>query len=112
MILVLFIRHGGIVRQAIQERWHRFQAKRKNALPADEGRVKQTAPRNVTVASIREAMRTLYGRRWGRKVRILLISGTQVRVTGLSPMKPLLLVNREKTYVLMLLMLKVTNLLK
>jgi type VI secretion system protein ImpL len=29
VILVLFIRHGRIVRQAIQERWHRFQAKRK-----------------------------------------------------------------------------------
>lgn len=85
MILVLFIRHGGIVRQAIQERWHRFQAKRKNVLPVDEGRVEQTAPRNVTVDTIREAMRTLYGRRWGRKVRILLITGTAAEVEQLTP---------------------------
>lgn len=85
MILVLFIRHGGIVRQAIQERWHRFQAKRKNVLPADEGRVKQTAPRNVTVDTIREAMRNLYGRRWGRKTRILLITGTSAEVEQLTP---------------------------
>ncbi len=85
MILVLFIRHGGIVRQAIQERWHRFQAKRKNVLPADEGRVKQTAPGNVTVDTIREAMRNLYGRRWGRKTRILLITGTASEVEQLTP---------------------------
>lgn len=85
MILVLSIRHGGIVRQAIQERWHRFQAKRKNVLPVDEGRVKQTAPRNVTVAEIREAMRNLYGRRWGRKTRILLITGTVAEVEQLTP---------------------------
>jgi len=85
LILVLFIRHGGIVRQAIQERWHRFQAKRKNVLPADEGRVKQTAPRNVTVDTIREAMRNLYGRRWGRKTRILLVTGTVSEVEQLTP---------------------------
>lgn len=85
MILVLFIRHGGIVRQAIQERWHRFHAKRKNVLPADEGRVKQTAPRNVTVDSIRDAMRNLYGRRWGRKIRVLLITGTASEVEQLTP---------------------------
>ncbi|EBM9948372.1 type VI secretion protein VasK [Salmonella enterica subsp. enterica serovar Give] len=85
MILVLFIRHGGIVRQAIQERWHRFQSRRKNVLPADEGRVKQTAPRNVTVDTIRLAMRNLYGRRWGRKTRILLITGTAAEVDQLTP---------------------------
>ncbi|NTZ36218.1 type VI secretion protein VasK [Enterobacter sp. JMULE2] len=85
MILVLFIRHGGIVRQAIQERWHRFQAKRKNVLPADEGRVKQTAPRNVTVDTIRQAMCNLYGRSWGRKTRILLITGTAAEVEQLTP---------------------------
>lgn len=85
MILVLFIRHGGIVRQAIQERWHRFQAKRKNVLPSDEGRVKQTAPRNATVETIREAMRNLYGRRWGRKTRILLVTGTATEVEQLTP---------------------------
>ncbi|MEJ4045047.1 ImcF-related family protein [Erwinia sp. SLM-02] len=85
MILVSFIRHGGIVRQAIQERWHRLRAKRKNVLPADEGRVKQTAPRNVTVDTIRFAMRNLYGRRWGHKTRILLVTGTVTEVEQLTP---------------------------
>lgn len=88
MILVLFIRHGGIVRQAIQERWHRLQAKRKNVLPADEGRVIQTAARNVTVDTIRLAMRNLYGRLWGRKTRILLITGTAAEVEQLTPGLP------------------------
>ncbi|HGL4548768.1 TPA: ImcF-related family protein [Klebsiella aerogenes] len=85
MILVLFIRHGGSVRQAIQERWHRFQAKRKNVLPADEVRVKQTAPCNVTVDTIRDAMRNLYGWRWGRKTRVLLITGAAAEVELLTP---------------------------
>lgn len=85
MLLLLLIRHGKTLGLAIKQGWHRFQAKRKNVLPDDEGRVKQTAPRNVTVASIREAMLTLYGRRWGRKVRILLITGTAAEVAQLTP---------------------------
>ncbi|QKN79820.1 ImcF-related family protein [Scandinavium goeteborgense] len=85
IILLLLVRHGKTIGLAIKQQWSRFQAKRKNVLPDDEGRVKQTAPRNVTVASIREAMRTLYGRRWGRKVRILLITGTVAEVEQLTP---------------------------
>ncbi|MNB69173.1 hypothetical protein D3C75_156940 [compost metagenome] len=85
LFLLLIFRHGKTISLAIKQGWHRFQAKRKNVLPDDEGRVKQTAPRNVTVASIREAMRTLYGRRWGRKVRILLIAGTAAEVEQLTP---------------------------
>jgi len=85
MILVLFIRHSGLVRQAIQERWYRLQAKRNNVLPADEGRVEQTAPSNVTVDTIREAMRNLYGHRWRRKMRILLITGNADEVEQLTP---------------------------
>ncbi len=85
LFLLLMFRHGKTISLAIKQGWHRFQAKRKNVLPDDEGRVKQTAPRNVTVASIREAMRTLYGRRWGRKTRILLITGTATEVEQLTP---------------------------
>lgn len=85
MILLLFIRHGKTIGLAIKQQWSRFQAKRKSVLPADEGRVKQTAPRNVTVTAIREAMRTLYGRRWSSKVRILLIAGTASEVEQLTP---------------------------
>ncbi|QAV45434.1 ImcF-related family protein [Pantoea agglomerans] len=85
IILLLLVRHGKIICLAIKQQWSRFQAKRKSVLPADEGRVKQTAPRNVTVDSIRLAMRNLYGRRWGRKTRILLITGTAAEVEQLTP---------------------------
>ena len=85
LFLLLMLRHGKTISLAIKQGWHRFQAKRKNVLPADEGRVKQTAPRNVTVDTIRDAMRNLYGRRWGRKTRILLVTGTVTEVEQLTP---------------------------
>lgn len=85
LFLLLMFRHGKTISLAIKQGWHRFQSKRKNVLPADEGRVRQTAPRNVTVDTIRAAMRNLYGRRWGRKTRILLITGTVAEVEQLTP---------------------------
>ena len=85
MILLMLLRHGKIIGLVVQQRWHRFQAKRKDELPDDESRVAQTPPRNVTVAEIREAMRNLYGRGWPRKVRILLITGTPGEVEQLTP---------------------------
>ncbi|MCT4706726.1 type VI secretion protein VasK [Enterobacteriaceae bacterium H16N7] len=85
LFLLLMFRHGKTISLAIKQGWHRFQAKRKSVLPADEGRVKQTAPRNVTVDTIRDAMRNLYGRRWGRKTRILLVTGTVSEVEQLTP---------------------------
>ncbi|MFP2364468.1 type VI secretion protein VasK, partial [Enterobacter ludwigii] len=85
LFLLLMLRHGKTISLAIKQGWHRFQAKRKNVLPADEGRVKQTPPRNVTVDTIRDAMRNLYGRRWGRKTRILLVTGTVTEVEQLTP---------------------------
>lgn len=85
LFLLMMLRHGKTIGLAIKQGRHRFQAKRKNVLPADEGRVKQTAPRNVTVDTIRTAMRNLYGRRWGRKTRILLITGTTTDVEKLTP---------------------------
>ncbi|WP_338557303.1 ImcF-related family protein [Erwinia sp. E_sp_B04_7] len=85
LFLLLMFRHGKTISLAIRQGWHRFQSRRTNVLPADEGRVKQTAPRNVTVTSIREAMRNLYGRRWGRNVRILLVTGTVAEVEQLTP---------------------------
>ncbi|HDX8803435.1 TPA: hypothetical protein RQO56_006069, partial [Klebsiella michiganensis] len=45
IILLLLVRHGKTISLAIKQQWSRFQAKRKSVLPADEGRVKQTAPR-------------------------------------------------------------------
>ena len=85
LILLMLFRHGKTITLAIKQGWHRFQSKRKNVLAADEGRVEQTAPRNVTVDTIREAMRNLYGRRWGRKTRILLVTGTAEEVEQLTP---------------------------
>ncbi|SQI27036.1 Uncharacterised protein [Salmonella enterica subsp. arizonae] len=85
MILLLLIRHGRAIGLALKQRWSRFQAERKKELPTSEGRVEQTLPRNVTVDTIREAMRNLYGRRWGRKTRILLITGTAAEVEQLTP---------------------------
>ncbi|MDX6039168.1 ImcF-related family protein [Scandinavium lactucae] len=69
----------------MREKYHRWQEQKNNALPSDESRVARTPPRNVTVDTIREAMRTLYGRRWGRKTRILLITGTVAEVEQLTP---------------------------
>lgn len=40
---------------------------------------------NETVKILRLAMRNLYGRRWGRKTRILLITGTIAEVEQLTP---------------------------
>ncbi|ATF94581.1 ImcF-related family protein [Cedecea neteri] len=85
LISLMLLRHGKTITLAIKQGWHRFQAKRKNVLPVDEGRVEQSAPRNVTVDTIRDAMRNLYGRRWGRKTRILLITGTVADVEQLTP---------------------------
>ncbi|WP_279047655.1 ImcF-related family protein [Cedecea davisae] len=85
MILLMLLRHGKIIGLAVQQRWHRFQATRKDELPTDEFRAAQIPPRNVSVAEIREAMCNLYGRGWSRKVRILLITGTAAEVEQLTP---------------------------
>lgn len=85
MILLLLIRHGRAIGLALKQRWSRFHVERKKELPTSEGRVEQTAPRNFTVDTIRKAMRSLYGRRWGHKIRVLLITGTAEEVEQLTP---------------------------
>ncbi len=45
----------------------------------------QTPPRYVTVQDIRHTLRRQYGRFWGRKIRILLITGTASEVELLTP---------------------------
>lgn len=69
----------------MREKYHRWREQKNNALPSDESRVARTPPRNVTVDTIRDAMRNLYGRHWGRKTRILLLTGTAVEVEQLTP---------------------------
>lgn len=83
ILLMLFF--GRSMFHLMKERWSRFQASRKKELPSGESRLAKIAPRNVTVTAIREAMRNLYGRRWGSKVRILLIAGTASEVEQLTP---------------------------
>ncbi|KGT93069.1 ImcF-related family protein, partial [Enterobacter cancerogenus] len=85
LILLMLLRHGKTITLAIKQGWYRFQLKHKNVLPVDEGRVERTAPCNVTVETIRDAMRNLYGRRWGRKARILLVTGTVAEVELITP---------------------------
>lgn len=84
-LVLLIIRYTPSVFRFMKEKYHRWQEQKNNALPADESRVARTAPRNVTVDTIRTAMRNLYGRRWGRKTRILLITGTTTDVEKLTP---------------------------
>ncbi|KAB8313491.1 type VI secretion protein VasK [Erwinia endophytica] len=84
-IALLIIRYIPFIFRFMREKYHRWQEQKNSALPGDESRLPRTAPRTVTVLEIRETMRHLYGRRWGRKVRILLITGTVSEVEQLTP---------------------------
>ena len=84
-ILLLILRHGGVIGLLVQERWHRFQATRKSEMPDGEARSVRTTPHNVTVAEIRETLRNHYGRFWSRKIRILLVTGNPADVELLTP---------------------------
>lgn len=84
-IVLLIVFYTPFMFRFMKERYHRWREQKNNALPSDESRVARTPPRNVTVDSIRDAMRNLYGRRWGRKTRILLITGRTAEVEQLTP---------------------------
>lgn len=84
-IVLLIIFYTPFMFRYMREKYHRWWEQKNNALPSDESRVALTPPRNVTVDTIRDAMRNLYGRRWGRKTRILLITGTAAEVEQLTP---------------------------
>lgn len=84
-ILLLILRHGGVIGLLVQERWHRFQATRKSEMPVGEARSVRTTPHNITVSEIRETLRNHYGRFWFRKIRILLVTGTPADVELLTP---------------------------
>jgi type VI secretion system protein ImpL len=88
LFLLMMLRHSRTMSLVIQQSWHRLEAKRKNALPADESRVAQTVPRNVTVDAIRLTLRNFHGRRWAGKTRILLITGAVDEVEQLTPGLP------------------------
>lgn len=82
-LLIFF--YSPLIFRFMREKHYRWREQKNNALPSDELRVARTAPRNVTVDTIRDAMRNLYGRRWGRKTRILLVTGTTAEVEQLTP---------------------------
>ncbi|HBM2972268.1 TPA: type VI secretion protein VasK [Klebsiella michiganensis] len=84
-IVLLIVFYTPFMFRFMKEKYHRWWEQKNNALPSDESRVARTPPRNVTVDTICEAMRNLYGRRWGRKTRILLITGTASEVEQLTP---------------------------
>lgn len=84
-LVLLIIRYAPFVFRFMREKYHRWRELKHKALPSDESRVARTAPRNVTVDTIREAMRNFYGRRWPRKTRILLITGSPGDVEKLTP---------------------------
>lgn len=80
-----FIRYLPVIKKFVRELAHRRQARQENGLPEDEFRLVQTPPRNVTVTDIRQALRHQHGRFWGRKVRILLVTGHVSDVEQLAP---------------------------
>ncbi|ELN2578354.1 type VI secretion protein VasK [Enterobacter kobei] len=84
-IVLLIVFYTPFMFRYMREKYHRWRVQKNNALPSDESRVALTPPRNVTVDTIRLAMRNLYGRRWGRKTRILLVTGTVAEVERLTP---------------------------
>ncbi|RAU52851.1 type VI secretion protein VasK [Pseudocitrobacter sp. RIT415] len=84
-IVLLIVFYTPFMFRYMREKYHRWREQKNNALPSDESRVARTPPRNVTVDTIRDAMRNLYGRRWGRKTRILLVTGTISEVEQLTP---------------------------
>ncbi|PLV46490.1 type VI secretion protein VasK, partial [Erwinia sp. B116] len=84
-VLALGVRYFPALTGLVKQWRHRETGKQNNALPQDEARPNRKAPDNVTVETLRDAMRNLYGRRWGRKIRILLITGTVAEVEQLTP---------------------------
>lgn len=84
-VLTLTILNFKIGHRAMKVLWHRYVASDKKETPAEESRVAQTPPHNITVNEIRTAMRHIYGRRWSKKVRILLVTGKVSDVEQLTP---------------------------
>jgi len=84
-IVLLIVFYTPFMFRFMKERYHRWREQKNNALPTDESRVARTPPHNVTIDTIRNAMHNLYGRRWGRKTRILLVTGTVSEVEQLTP---------------------------
>ncbi|HHY7368066.1 TPA: ImcF-related family protein [Escherichia coli] len=82
---LLFVCYLPVMKKYVQELTYRRRARKEQRLPDDEERLAQTSPRYVTVQDIRHTLRRQHGRFWGRKIRILLITGTASEVELLTP---------------------------
>ncbi|MEE9952750.1 type VI secretion protein VasK [Enterobacter quasihormaechei] len=85
LLILVFFRYLPVIKKYSQELSHRHKSRQENGLPNDEFRLVQTPPGNVVVGDIRQILRHQYGRRWGRKIRILLITGKASEVEQLTP---------------------------
>mgnify|MGYP004611406749 CR=1 FL=1 len=85
LLILVFFRYLPVIKKYSQELSHRHKSRQENGLPNDEFRLVQTPPGNVVVEDIRQILRHQYGRRWGRKIRILLITGKASEVEQLTP---------------------------
>lgn len=83
--VLLMIYYMSFMFRFMREKYHRGREQKNNALPTDEPRIASTPSRSIIITEIRQAMRTLYGRFWFRKVRILLITGIVADVEQLIP---------------------------
>ena len=64
---------------------HRENEKLQNILPESENRLAQTLPHHETITQLLRVLRNRYGRRWRRKVRIMLLMGNPADVELLAP---------------------------
>ncbi len=87
-LLVVLLRFLPTIYRSVQARIFRREAQKTNILPADENRLAQRSAPHTAVDNIREAMRSLYGPLWPRKVRILLVTGNVDDVEQLTPKLP------------------------
>ena len=63
------------IQKYAQELAHRRKARQEGGLPENESRLIQIPPHNVIIQDIRQTLRQQYGRLWGYKIRILLMTG-------------------------------------
>ncbi|EPN9365481.1 ImcF-related family protein [Cronobacter muytjensii] len=87
-LLVILLRFLPAIYRSVEARIFRRDAQKAHILPSEENRLARRSSPHTTVDNIREAMRSLYGPLWPRKVRILLVTGNVADVEQLTPKLP------------------------
>lgn len=87
-LLVILLRFLPAIYRSVEARIFRRDAQKARILPSEENRLARRSSPHTTVDNIREAMRSLYGPLWPRKVRILLVTGNVDDVEQLTPKLP------------------------